>query len=142
MGKKPSWLYQQSAAIPWRKSGEDIEVLLVTSVRRGRWILPKGVVERQMSSAESARKEAWEEAGVEGAISSVVVGAYQYEKWGGICTVEVFLLEVHGEEDEWPERKVRRRKWMSFKKAMKVVENPDIGEILARAFEMLQRKEA
>jgi 8-oxo-dGTP pyrophosphatase MutT (NUDIX family) len=142
MAKKPAWLYTQSAAIVWRRTDDDLEVLLVTSVRRGRWIVPKGVVERQMSPAESARKEAWEEAGVDGKISARAVGSYQYEKWGGICTVAVFLMEVTSEEEDWPERKVRRRRWMSFKKAMKTIENPELSEILGRALELLQRKEA
>ena len=142
MAKKPAWLYTQSAAIVWRRAADELEVLLVTSVRRGRWIVPKGVVERQMTPAESARKEAWEEAGVDGKISSRVIGVYQYEKWGGLCSVAVYLMELTSEEDDWPERKVRRRRWMSFKKAMKAIENPDLSEILGRAFEMLQRKEA
>jgi 8-oxo-dGTP pyrophosphatase MutT (NUDIX family) len=142
MAKKPPWLYTQSAAIVWRRTDDDLEVLLVTSVRRGRWIVPKGVVERQMSPAESARKEAWEEAGVDGKISGRAVGSYQYEKWGGICTVAVYLMEVTSEEEDWPERKVRRRRWMSFKKAMKTIENDELSEILGRAFDLLQRKEA
>jgi phosphohistidine phosphatase len=143
MGKnRPSWFYNQSAAIPWRRAGEDIEVLLVTSVRRGRWIIPKGVVERDMTAAESALKEAREEAGVDGSISSRAVGSYEYEKWGGTCIVTVYLLEVEVEEEDWPERKLRRRRWMSFKKAIKAVENEDLVEILGRAFELLQRKEA
>src|SRR5690242_20656414 len=142
MGKKPAWLYNQSAAIPWRRVDDEIEVLLVTSVRRGRWIIPKGVVERQMTPPESARKEAWEEAGVEGEISTRAVGRYEYEKWGGTCTVSVYLMEVTSEKNDWPERKLRRRRWMSFKKAIKTIENPVLSEILGHAFEQLQRKEA
>ena len=142
MGKKPSWLYNQSAAIPYRRVDGDLEVLLVTSVRRGHWIVPKGVVERNMTAPESACKEAWEEAGVDGKISRQAVGSYEYQKWGDTCTVAVFLLEVKSEEDDWPERKVRRRRWMSFGKAAKVVDNPELAEILRHAFELLQRKEA
>ena len=135
--KKPSWLYRQSAAIPFRRHDGDLEVLLVTSVRRGRWIIPKGVVERDLTPAESARKEAWEEAGVSGEITGGPIGSYEYQKWGGTCTVSVFLLHVEDEKKDWPERKERVRRWVSFKKALKLVDDPDLCKVLKRAASML-----
>ncbi len=130
MGKKPSWIYQQSGVIPYRLVGGRVEILLITSVRRGRWIIPKGVVERHLSAPESASKEAWEEAGVSGEVSRKAVGAFEVEKWGGICTVTVYLLLVEEVADEWPESEVRKRKWMSFKEAAETVEDEALGEII------------
>ena len=128
----------QAGAIPVRAG----RICLVTSSNGKRWVIPKGLIEPGQSPAEAALQEAWEEAGVEGEISTRAVGRYEYEKWGGTCTVSVYLMEVTSEKNDWPERKLRRRRWMSFKKAIKTIENPVLSEILGHAFEQLQRKEA
>jgi 8-oxo-dGTP pyrophosphatase MutT (NUDIX family) len=140
MAKTPAWLYKQSGVIPYRVDDGKIEVLLITSVRRGRWIIPKGVVERHLSPAESARKEAWEEAGVTGEISRSVVGTYQYRKWGGKCTVTVYLLKVEKTSDDWPESRMRKRRWMSIGQAAKVVADSDIGDLIREAVALITQK--
>ncbi len=139
MAPKPMWLYRQSGVIPWRRDKDGIEILLITSIRRGRWIVPKGVVERHLSPGESARKEAWEEAGVTGTLSREVVGTYEYEKWGGTCTVSMYLLKVESEEEDWPERKERKRKWVSLEKAIKLVEDENLGDVIRAAGEQLEK---
>ena len=89
-------------ACSWRRS------------RKGtRWVLPKSVVEPDLSPAASAAKEALEEAGVRGAIDDEPLGTYQYRKWGGTCTVQVFAMEVEQEEADWPEANTRRRAWLT-----------------------------
>ena len=57
--------------------------LLVTSRKGTRRVLPKGVVEPDLSPAASAAKEALEEAGICGPIDHEPLGTYQYRKWGG-----------------------------------------------------------
>ena len=108
--------------IPYRGQENGIEILLITSRGRGRWIIPKGVIDPGRTATESARNEAYEEAGVEGEVNSVALGQYQYEKWGGICTVEVFAMEVSTVSETWPESSERRRKWMSVEEAANAVE--------------------
>ena len=78
MAKVPAWMYRQSAVIPHRKGPNGLEVLLVTSRRGTRWLLPKGVVEPDLTPAVSAQKEAMEEAGVRGQIDDRPLGTYQY----------------------------------------------------------------
>jgi 8-oxo-dGTP pyrophosphatase MutT (NUDIX family) len=68
-------LYQQSGVIPYRRVQNQLEILLITSIRRGRWIIPKGLVEPHLSPAESACQEAWEEAGVVGQVDSKPLGS-------------------------------------------------------------------
>jgi 8-oxo-dGTP pyrophosphatase MutT (NUDIX family) len=89
-----------------------LEVLLITSRRRGRWIIPKGLIEPGMSPAESAAMEAFEEAGVRGRIGDQPIEEYSYKKWGGVCGVKVYLLEVDEVFDDWPEADIRRREWI------------------------------
>ena len=113
MARVPEWMYRQSAVIPYRRGPSGLEVLLVTSRNGTRWVLPKGVVEPDLSPAASAAKEALEEAGVRGAIDDEPLGTYQYRKWGGTCTVQVFAMEVEQEEADWPEANTRRRAWLT-----------------------------
>jgi 8-oxo-dGTP pyrophosphatase MutT (NUDIX family) len=98
------------------------------------------VVERHLSPAESARKEAWEEAGVTGEVSRGPVGTYEYKKWGGTCTVTVYLLEVEKVSDDWPESKMRRRRWMSIGQAAKVIADAEVGEIIREAKARITKK--
>lgn len=126
MEQKPAWWYTQSGVIAYRLNTKDssekttlpvIEVLLITSRKRKRWIIPKGIVDPGMSPQASAAKEAFEEAGIAGKVSDRAIGVYTHEKWHGTCTIEVFPLEVTKVFDEWPERAVRDREWMSIEEA-------------------------
>ena len=58
--------FSQSAVIPYRLSKNGLEILLITSLKRKHWIVPKGYIEFNLTPFESAKKEAYEEAGVLG----------------------------------------------------------------------------
>ena len=130
MSPKPPWLYRQSAVIPYRLAGDGIEVLLITSARSGRWIIPKGVVEPDLTPVQSALKEAWEEAGVSGRVEPTAIGSYRYDKWGGTCTVTVFLLEVTTVATVWPESRLRRRRWFPITAAGDLVDQPGLRDLI------------
>lgn len=55
---KPEWFYRQSGVIPYRWQQEELQVLLITNRRNRRWVIPKGIVEPELSPAASAVKEA------------------------------------------------------------------------------------
>lgn len=128
----------QSGAIPFRRNGEGIEVLLVTSRRRGRWTVPKGLIEPGLTPEASAAKEAWEEAGVRGFVLRPSLGFWHYEKWGGTYRVEIFPLEVGEVLQRWPEDD-RRRRWLSAASAASVVRAPDLAGLLHALPERLGR---
>jgi len=137
MGKVPDWMYRQSAVIPYRQGANGPEVLLVTSRKGKRWVLPKGVVEPELPPAVSAEKEALEEAGVRGAIDDQPLGTYQYRKWGGTCTVEVFAMAVEEEAPDWLEAATRKREWLTFDEARKRVDEEGLRQIFDRFVERL-----
>jgi 8-oxo-dGTP pyrophosphatase MutT (NUDIX family) len=132
MRNKPDSFYVQSGVIPFRMKRGEMQVLLVTSTGSGRWVIPKGIVEPDLSAADSAAKEAWEEAGIEGRVYPVPVGTYQRAKWGGRCTVEVFLMEVEEVWEDWPEA-YRRRKWRTVDEAAALVKEKGLKRLLRRA---------
>jgi phosphohistidine phosphatase len=108
--------------LPLRRTAGRPEILLVTSNRGRRWVLPKGLIEAHLSPADSALAEAREEAGVEGSVLGEPVGSYEYSKWGGVCQVEVFLMHVERELDAWPEADSRQRQWVSLEQARQVLD--------------------
>jgi 8-oxo-dGTP pyrophosphatase MutT (NUDIX family) len=104
--------------------------MLITSRRRRRWIIPKGLIEPGMSAAESALSEAFEEAGVTGRIGDQPIDEYHYKKWGGVCGVKVFLLEVDRVLDEWPEFDIRSRQWMPLDDAVAAAEPQALKDVI------------
>lgn len=132
----PETARTQVAALCWRADKDRTEVLLVTSRETGRWVLPKGWPMTDRSHAEAARREAWEEAGVEGRVGDRCIGRYAYLKWLGReaavpCVVSVFPLRVKALAEDFPERGQRQRRWFSPKKAAARVDEPELRALLA-----------
>jgi 8-oxo-dGTP pyrophosphatase MutT (NUDIX family) len=88
-------------------------VCLVTSSSGRRWVVPKGCLEPGKTAGEIALQEAWEEAGLVGVLRGEPLGSYLYDKYGSTCHVTVFLMEVTDVSDNWPERSLRRRVWLT-----------------------------
>ncbi len=131
---------RQVAALCWRKHKGRKEVLLITSRDTGRWIVPKGWPIEGLTDAESALQEAWEEAGVRAdADKARFIGRFAYDKGlrdGRTLPVEADLFKVRLRDDDvqnrYPEARERRRLWVSPRKAAKLVNEPDLQEILRR----------
>ena len=139
MINKPAWLFNQSAVVPYKKTAQTTEIVLVTSSSSKNWVLPKGVIERFMSPEESAAKEAYEEAGVIGDILSELIIEYEYKKWGGICKVKVFPLRVLQILDEWEEMDKRKRIVVDINKAIDLIKQEQ-KVVLVRFKEWLKEK--
>lgn len=137
INRKPPLFIQQSAVIPYRILDGEIEIMVITSSTGKRWVIPKGLVESDMTPQDSAAKEAWEEAGLIGNVLPTLLGTYEYQKWGRICRVEVFLLQVEIVLESWPEAKKRKREWVSLAKAVKRVEEAELKRILTDLTSML-----
>ena len=110
---------------------------MITSRKRKRWVIPKGVKEPDLSAAASAAKEALEEAGIRGMVSTKPVGSYRYEKWGGICTVQVFAMAVDSVLVEW-EESYRDRQWMSPEQARQRITEKELKAIVRSLPERLE----
>ncbi|SFS15833.1 NUDIX hydrolase [Yoonia litorea] len=114
----------QVGALCLRDGAAGPEVLFVKS-SRGRWIIPKGWPEDHLTDRETARAEAWEEAGVrKGKISKTPVGGYMTEKRYDDgrripCHVSVYRIDVRKTARTYPEAGMRRRKWLPLSKAIK-----------------------
>ncbi len=123
MTSTPDWLYRQSAVIPYVRRNGRFEIALITTRSARHWTIPKGVIERDLTPQDSAAKEALEEAGIVGNVAPEMVAEYEYEKWGGICNVQVYLMEITEVLDSWDEMDLRKRSIVTLSKAVKLIRN-------------------
>ncbi len=134
----------QSAVIAYRWRWFRLRILLVTSMNTQRWVLPKGHIETGLSPQESAGKEAFEEAGIEGIVAPQSIGAYQYVKaarnGGGPRRVDVFPMAVSRVLRDWPEMDMRRRKWMSVPESIDAVDEADLKQLLTEFGNQMLRR--
>lgn len=129
----------QCAALCWRERRGRAEVLLVTSRRTGRWVLPKGWPLDGEAPPETAEREAAEEAGVSGKVRPDCLGLFTYVKHPDLpdalpCAVAVYPLKVKSLAKSWPEKGQRRRRWFGLKKASAEVEEKELSRLL-RSFD-------
>lgn len=127
----------QFGALCWRRRGDEIQVLLVTSLRRKRWIIPKGWPQDRATPVKVAMTEAWEEAGVEGTAKATCLGIFSYNKivtarQVAPCVVAIFPMRVKKLRRDFPEASQRKRKWFSLAKAAKLVSEPELAAIIKR----------
>lgn len=131
---------EQASVIPFRRTGQGVEFCLITSTRKGRWGVPKGFIDLGETAQEAALKEAREEAGLHGRIvSDIVVGRYQYRKWGSDLVVNVFLMEVHHAAEEWLECDLRQRCWCTADEALELIDRVELVEIFEIAVTQLEK---
>ncbi|PKA54810.1 Nudix hydrolase 12, mitochondrial [Apostasia shenzhenica] len=134
--RESSWL--SGGCIPYRlkqavenPSGDllsKLEVLMITSPNRHDLVFPKGGWENDETVREAARREALEEAGVEGIVHEALLGVWEFKSKSkenlcgqeGACRGYMFPLEVTEELESWPEQTTHDRKWLNVLEAWKL----------------------
>jgi 8-oxo-dGTP pyrophosphatase MutT (NUDIX family) len=121
---------RQAAAIPLKD-----DVLCVVTSRRGkRLVIPKGCLEPGKTAGEVALQEAWEEAGLTGVLETEPHGSYVYAKMGFNYLVTVFVLHVTEVAEQWPERDLRARHWLTQSQARAQIEDRGLRKLIQAAF--------
>jgi phosphohistidine phosphatase len=123
-------VFPQAGAIPYRITGDTIEVLLISTSSGKHLTIPKGLIDPGFSATDTALNESYEEAGIKGRLLTPVIGRYSFEKWGGRCDVDVFVMQVTRILDRWPEEWMRRRFWKEFRQAARQVKHSDLGALI------------
>jgi 8-oxo-dGTP pyrophosphatase MutT (NUDIX family) len=115
--------FMQFAALPFRMRDNDVEILLITTRKKGRWSVPKGWPIRRNTPQQTAATEAYEEAGVHGAVGNRCIGQFRKRRLKKqqpvMCDVQVFPLEVNRQRENWPERHERSRIWVAPREGAK-----------------------
>ena len=127
----------QYGALPYRvTSAGELEVLLITSRRTRRWIIPKGWPMKGMKPAKVAAREAYEEAGVRGTVSIKPIGTFVYEKFLDeqrdtvSCSVRVFPLLVRRQRKTWPESHQRESRWCASDEVGHLLDNEGLRKLI------------
>ena len=129
----------QYAALPYRFTpAAALEILLVTTRRSRRWIIPKGWPIKGLRPPKSAAREAFEEAGVRGKVGAKSVWASSIttscSSSNGIpvnCEVRVFPLLVKRQSESWPEFEQRVVQWVEPAKAVALIKEPGLKKLVA-----------
>ena len=132
----------QYAVLPWRQTAVALQVLLITTRNRRRWIVPKGWPMAGRKPAQCAAQEALEEAGVVGEILAETLGYFRYNKErksGDVvpCIVRVFTMEVAEQREDWIEKAERETLWCSLPDALARVEEPGLRRLIAKFVKQL-----
>jgi 8-oxo-dGTP pyrophosphatase MutT (NUDIX family) len=131
----------QAGAIPYRFGpGGTLQVLLIRRRHKRRWGIPKGIVEPHQTVREAALQETIEEAGIAGELSDQPIGEFEYTKWGWLCRVAVFLLNVTREHEHYEEQAFRERRWFDLADALGCRTRQGIQPLLREAERDLRRK--
>ena len=125
----------QVAAICHRQGATGLEVLLITSLGTGQWIVPKGWPKKNRSSSQTALEEAYEEAGIKGIITDEPIGEYHYQKENksGVqlnCVASVYAIAVTDTVSDFPEAGRRKLAWLPPHEAAERVSNPELAKLL------------
>lgn len=126
---------RQAAALCFRTGPKGDELLLITTRKSRRWIIPKGWLIEGLSASDTALQEAWEEAGIMGECGCHPIGRFSYvknrrTKGPVLCSVDVFPVFVHSVAAHYPEADRRERLWLSPEKAARRVNLPDLASLL------------
>ncbi len=133
---EPTAFNWQAGAICYRRNSVagEMEVLLIGSLRTGRWGIPKGHIESGETACETAEREAFEEAGISGVIENEALGTFTYAKETSPNRfhVTVHLLRVTARADDFPEDRIRKSKWVPVEMAMREAGHPELSDLFAR----------
>jgi 8-oxo-dGTP pyrophosphatase MutT (NUDIX family) len=140
-GRPP--VVMQYGALPYRVTASgSLELLLVTTRQSNRWIVPKGHRIKGLTPAQCAAREAFEEAGVRGAVEKKPIGAFRFVKTvddalGVMCEVRIFPLKVKRELPNWPEAPERTPRWFEPSAALAVVNDSGLRTPISRLVETM-----
>ena len=132
---------QQAAAIPFRHREGAVEICLITTIRAGRWTIPKGFIEPGATAPETAVREAREEAGIHGRVLGGPVGYYDIAKQGARYRIAVYLMRVDRVDDAWEERSVRQRRWTTVRQAKELLAGRPVEAVFRRALTHITNEE-
>lgn len=109
------------------------QIVLLSNKSSTRWVIPKGHLEDSDSGTrERAGLEAWEEGGIRGNVSDDPIGSFFYSKKNKVYRVEVFFMPDVNLAEDWPERSLRTRVLVDQERAVEMVREPGLKELIGR----------
>lgn len=123
---------REIGALPYRFRNQQLEIVLITTRRRKRWIFPKGHVEKRLTSTKVAELEAFEEAGVVGRIGKRDSREFAVRRGSRKVRLRVFPMKLDQMLEDWPEADERQRIVLRIDEALKVIKGKSLRRCVKR----------
>jgi 8-oxo-dGTP pyrophosphatase MutT (NUDIX family) len=128
----------RAGGFPYRRRPDgEFEFLLITN-KHGKWIFPKGKIEKGKTPQETFAHEAHEEAGILGKIEENPVGTYRHSAKKG--SVQMHRMEVLRQLEAWDEDDDRERRWCTAAEVRQLVTKDALLELFEEALAGLLAK--
>jgi 8-oxo-dGTP diphosphatase len=146
MSKIPTRSQVSAGGVAYRRQDDHIEVVLISVGERGRWQLPKGMIDEAESIEAAAMREVREETGLETEmVRSIDKVEYWFYSKSGVRgvrfhkVVHFYLLhclsgDVRDHDDE-----VNEARWFEINEAIEALTFPNEKNIVQQAAEMIAR---
>ena len=125
-------MIREIGALPYRMRNAQLEIVLITTRRRKRWIFPKGQSEKRLTSRKVAELEAFEEAGVVGRIEKGNNREFTIRRGTQKVKITVFALKFDQILDQWPEANERQRVVIRCDDALKMIKGKSLRKCVKR----------
>ncbi len=125
-------MIREIGAVPYRIRDNQMEIVLITTRRRKRWIFPKGQVEKRLTSLKVAKLEAFEEAGIVGQIKKGMDREFTVYRGRRKVRLQVFPIECDEVLDHWPEAHERDRVVIQLEEALKMIKGKSLRKCIKR----------
>jgi 8-oxo-dGTP diphosphatase len=144
MSKIPTRSQVSAGGVAYRRRDDQIEVVLISVGERGRWQLPKGMIDEAESIEAAAMREVREETGLDTemvrSVDKVEYWFYSKSRGRGIRfhkVVHFYLLrclsgDVRDHDDE-----VNEARWFEINEAIEALTFPNEKNIVQQAAEMI-----
>jgi len=126
---------------------ENHQIFWLVSKHSGyhKWVLPKGIIEKNEKAAQAALREVAEETGVKAKIIAKIPESefYVYHEKGKkiFKRVVYFLMEYLSGQTKNHSWEMEKVKWLPFEKALAKLEFKGAKEVLVKAKRVLEEKE-
>ena len=129
---------EQAGAVVYRRGDDGFRVLLVRARKNpSDWIFPKGHIEDGETPAQTAVREAEEEAGVTGRVISALWPTLTFEAGGRQLRVQYFLVEYSGPAAAKEQRELA---WLPPSAAREQLTHAAAQTLLTTALDVLPRQ--
>lgn len=134
--KKKKNILKRAGVIPFIKIKNELMIMLITARNTPGtcWITPKGKIDADLTAAESAELEAFEEAGIYGHLYEQICDSFTFVKRDQYVKVFLYPFKISHilSSQDWIESDERRRTLVPLYKAIHMVAYPGLAGLLHR----------
>ena len=133
-----------AGGVVYRRTNEEVEIVIVKIADELRWHLPKGLIDPGETFEQAALREVREESGIEGEIVGPIetidywfYGEYTGERRRYHKFVHFYLMRCVGGEVGDHDHEVVESRWVSIEEAMEMLYFKTERDVVAKAASMI-----